>query len=746
MACSSCGKAGHKSARSRDCEDYVEVEERPVHSTIQSSLPGHLRVHNTATLPREVIVDVLGLASDRVSKVAYSVCVFLNAHLGRVLADGEPVPMVDRGFLTKASFLFVTGEPRQHVPTDSMLRTYREICRRMGVDSIDKVPGTGLSHILDSMRVELLTAISNYDEFALESHIAKYLCAKYGIKKGHATGLASKVFRFNGEPGQYRTLPKTLGGTVAHWNEVARDEYDLFALTIGDDGKLDHAMVVQYRGYMLAEIEAVDTEDREYSKFALAPQRTESRKFIEVSNAAVPQLGALAREHLLAGLVGPRSRGVQGLPTNADIDHVVRATFKNLDTLFDREGKLVHRTGGRWKRRDGKVVMERAKVGRKLQRNRKKKGAKRQNGKTSKQRSEADDEYYQAVGMNKAKWELADTIKTNGVELHLVFVSKNWPVYGPLNQKGEPSRKAGQRVGKLPANLRVKPEDLDPAYDLPTEGIGNAEFTATDPGNTNPFTVAWWDRVAGKHRSKTMSKAQYAHDAGRHKMNKRVAKDRKRAGVDFIIELLATFHFKQTDRDGVLWAAAVRLEWHDVLHAAYSTRQKLKLQFECKRRSARAMDKTVDFLRHKPSIELVAIGDCGKLHGLKGTAVGAPVKKIKRRAVVRGRNEGFVVANVDEGCTSCKSWCCPGHRMEKMVANNHDPVQLPDGTTRPFKAHGILICQGCGKLWARDDSAARNIWEVTWYKLNGWDRPWWLATSATNTSPLDALGYSDFDD
>ncbi|MGB1222376.1 MAG: hypothetical protein ACPG43_12585, partial [Alcanivoracaceae bacterium] len=59
----------------------------------------------------------------------------------------------------------------------------------------------------------------------------------------------------------------------------------------------------------------------------------------------------------------------------------------------------------RWKRRDGKVVMERAKVGRKLQRNRKKKGAKRQNGKTSKQRNEADDEYYQAVGMNKAKWE-----------------------------------------------------------------------------------------------------------------------------------------------------------------------------------------------------------------------------------------------------------------------------------------------------------------------------------------------------
>ena len=231
-------------------------------------------------------------------------------------------------------------------------------------------------------------------------------------------------------------------------------------------------------------------------------------------------------------------------------------------------------------------------------------------------------------------------------------------------------------------------------------------------------------------RTKSLTSKQYGHEAGRYKINKRVANDRKRLDIDHIIALYSLCTLKTTDFENVLEAARHRFQSHDLMHQAHSQRQKLKLQFECRRRTMRANDKAVNFLRHSPKVKLVVIGDAGKLYGLKGTSGPAPVKKIKRIAVKRGRNEGFVVADFNEGCTSCKSCCCHGHRTKHMP--DHNPPRL-DGKQRRSDVYGILICEGCGKLWARDVNAALNIWAGAWYKIMGYERPFWLTTRHANT-------------
>jgi hypothetical protein len=294
---------------------------------------------------------------------------------------------------------------------------------------------------------------------------------------------------------------------------------------------------------------------------------------------------------------------------------------------------------------------------------------------------------------------------------------------------------AGRPVSFLPSNIRTKPADLDPTYTFPAgfaPGYAHeykTKFTATDPGVTSPFTKAWHNPWLGRLQTQSLTSKQYRHDAGTFKMNKRVANERKRFALDPIIAKFALHSFKQTDVDGALHAAHLRLQHHDLMHGAYSRRQKLKLRFECKRRSMRANDKAVNFLRHNRDVELVVVGDAGRPYGLKGTSGQAPVKKIKRIAVRRGRNEGFVVADFNEACISAKSWCCHGHRTKKMP--DHNSPRL-DGKPRKSEVYGILICEGCGKLWARGAYAALNIWTAASHQILGMDRPLWLRTWHAN--------------
>ncbi len=67
--------------------------------------------------------------------------------------------------------------------------------------------------------------------------------------------------------------------------------------------------------------------------------------------------------------------------------------------------------------------------------------------------------------------------------------------------------------------------------------------------------------------------------------------------------------------------------------------------------------------------------------------------------------------------------------MRKMLDGNKMRT-LPDGTQVKGTAHGILACQGCGKLWGRDPSASRNIWECVFAEVNAQPRPAHLRSSA----------------
>jgi hypothetical protein len=158
--------------------------------------------------------------------------------------------------------------------------------------------------------------------------------------------------------------------------------------------------------------------------------------------------------------------------------------------------------------------------------------------------------------------------------------------------------------------------------------------------------------------SKTFSARRYRALAGRAATTARVARDRKDFDLDPVIAEYAEHPLKGCNNAALLIATARRFDRHRLMHEAHSTRGKLKLAFLTKRRVASAIDKVVNFIRHDKTIELVAIGDQARTFGLRGASNGAPIVKIERRAVVRGRNEGYQVLFVDEHSTSCTSWCC----------------------------------------------------------------------------------------
>ena len=170
------------------------------------------------------------------------------------------------------------------------------------------------------------------------------------------------------------------------------------------------------------------------------------------------------------------------------------------------------------------------------------------------------------------------------------------------------------------------------------------------------------------------------------------------------------------------------------MYDAHSTRGKLKLKFEIRRRVMSANDRVINFMRHNSKVELIAIGDQSRSFGLRGASQGAPIKRIERRAVKRSYNEGFQVRFINEHCTSCKSSCCLGHQM-KSITTGHTWRPTPHGHVRA-RVYGILACQGCRKLWGRDTNAGRNMFECTYRALERLQRPFWLTTSAENVLRL----------
>ena len=748
--CKDCRKVGHESALDKDCEEYVPVDERPQYMTIPVSAPGH-------TIEKKWL-EVLQVAADRASKVIYCMLLFINLHLNHSLQNGAPLAVeVNQDYLQRVKHLFVVSRPTTFVPTDAM----REVMRQLEAElllrghTFEPVPTIGITPILDDMLVELETNINNFDKFALESHIAKYVRASFNIKRGHASAIANKVMRF-GEAGVFITLPATLeGGTLDEWNQRIRELHQRFQVCIRMDDTegssyLHGPSVARYRFEMLQEIEeanrqieaqnaalatppagtATPTPRALFRAFTLCPLPSEGRKFIPISNNAMFYLNALA-DNVATGVRVAAFNAQRLDQCRFSVEDIKnrRNYFRTLDTFFTRLHSNVNVPSSRWKNKDGVYVSETPKVGRRMKHNKGKK--KKKNGKKKKKMMIVTKKIL--VAEENKKWVLADHVVTNGVELHIVFRSKNWPLVG---QSERPSK-------RLVRKFRIKPSDLDPPHliedlnanhpvDVPdADFVANlANFTASDPGTKTVMTTCYFDAHAAELKTKSFSADHYRHRAGRLKMLRRVDYDRLTHSIDRIIALYAEHHFKQTNFESLLRAAAVRIANQEVMHAAHSTRAKLKLKFEIRRRAMSANDHVINFLRHNDQVKLIAIGDQGRSFNLPGASQGAPTVKIERRAVKRGLNEGFQVRLINERCTSCKSWCCKGRQM-KSIETGHSWRPTPQGDVRA-RVHGILACQGCGKLWGRDPNAARNIFECAYRALVRQPRPFWLTTSAEN--------------
>ena len=668
---------------------------------------------------------VIELAADRVSYVTYHMLLFANLHIARVLEEGRPAPVVDRVCLTKIRWLFVTGRPRVHDPRPDMQATLHALEQHLG-HAIAPVSGVGLSHILDAAIDELLVAFNNYDQFALHSHLAKYVRARFQLdRKAAATAIADKVLRPHGQPGFFRRLPASLDGTatLATWNARIRTLHARFLQCLDADRRPIGPRVAAWRREMLQAIDAANvatTTDWKYRSFNLAPTPSAGRKFICISNSAMTQLYALAKD----AACNDRRDAMLAVPprvprhTVQEIDDAANLFREGIDSFFNRgDSNVLRHDNKRWVREDGELVHASHKVGRRL------------HPKNTKKKKEPPTLKPVKLTLTKAegRWDLADIIRTNGLELHLVFRSKNWPT-------GAAGRPVPER--QLPAAQRTATTDLDPR-DLRRALVraradghaGPPRFTATDPGVTSPATTAFIDPSTGEFVSKTFSARRYRALAGRAATTARTARDRELFQLDPVIADYAELPLKGCDPAALLEATALRFRHHRLMHEAHSTRGKLKLAFLTRRRVASAIDKVVNFVRHDKTVELVAIGNMSRTFGLRGASNGAPIVKIERRAVVRGRNEGFQVFLVDEKCTSCKSWCCKGAQMRAMRTGNKMRT-LPGGAQVKDTAHGILACQGCGKLWGRDPNACRNIGECVFAELHGMPRPAHLRSSA----------------
>ncbi|CAK9034974.1 Hypothetical protein SCF082_LOCUS21095 [Durusdinium trenchii] len=600
---------------SPDDPDFIPLEDRPRVSVVRCSLMGRIRVNDDTA--RKMVAQVLEAAADRASKLVYRASTFLHYWVAERLAANEDV-VLNRDTLKQVYALFnAESAARRHRPSESMVQAF-VATRAQHVDC------TGLTNINDAARTELLTSLKNYDEIALEAHIAMYLTAKYDVKRGHGSALATKVFRKS--PGLFVTLPATLEGGVDRWNTVVREEHARFKEAKGAPGG-----ILRYRLYMMQIIEERNRgrdPDKQYRAFSLLPQRKVGRGFISIDKKTCKELGALAKQ----------------LFPNADRSWRSGVFNEEVDALFNREGL-------------------------------KKQG----------------------------KFRLGPTVKTNGVELHVLFETTNYP-------RHTEGRRCGQGK-RLKAAEQTCPAELDPPIDFC--GITLTDWTrmvTIDPGNTNPVTLARPidpEDAETRFSTASLSKGWYTKHSKRRKMKRRGDRDTPKQ----INKELSEHSLKTSSVESLLTAVRLRFKHHDETHAAASKKQRLKLRFEVKQAEERAINNTINWIlrggKHTGAreVDVVVFGDAGRMSGLKGTSVSAPMAKIKRLATRRGRVEGFQVYEVNEAYTSKRSSCCPGADAKNMVTG-HKMDETADGRRVRSKVHGLCRARIMGGLHFMDQGSA----------------------------------------
>ena len=320
-------------------------------------------------------------------------------------------------------------------------------------------------------------------------------------------------------------------------------------------------------------------------------------------------------------------------------------------------------------------------------------------------------------GRGNEKWRLSSTIRTNGVELHILFETVNT------------KRLSSGKMKKLRLEEKIRLVDMDPTYvmkDVNMMIVGAHEVQAIDPGNATPYFAARLNPEGStkKYKFTKISKKWYNKRSNRDRVKKRSERMMKKYQLNEIWELYGSLPIKGPEFAMVCLGVKERIFYHLDVHDSMSTTQSLRIKFTAKCKERKAMNEVLNILL-EDGVKLLAFGDGSKLHGIRGTSCGVPNKRIKRLAIQRGKQEGFWVKDVDEHCTSCNSHCCHGHAMKKMLDGNK-LITRSDGSTFRSSNHGLLICQGCNKVWSRDANGSINILSAAVNVLFNQERPDWL--------------------
>jgi len=198
----------------------------------------------------------------------------------------------------------------------------------------------------------------------------------------------------------------------------------------------------------------------------------------------------------------------------------------------------------------------------------------------------------------KKQWRPGSSFSTNGIELHMRFVSTDYP-----------QTKTGKN-SKLKKNFTTSQKDYDPPYlhkCPPNQEIVDYEndVCVNDPGNTNPLTgghvktnFANDGRVIEKIVTNSFRKEHLKHESKANKVSHAYAKLRDRLELNVIFNEYSEHSLKTTNTEDILSGIRKRVGHNDEVHRKLTNKKYLKLKFEAKIAYQRCMDQIANWCIH----------------------------------------------------------------------------------------------------------------------------------------------------